>query len=97
MLVVKIYIKVKPECINSFAQASLANAKSSREEPGIARFEVLQSEMDPTAFILTEIYRSPRARDQHKETAHFKTWQYTVAGMMAAPRSAVTYRRIFPS
>ncbi len=97
MFIIQVYIKVKPECIAAFEQASIENAHNSIEEPGIVRFEVIQSETDNTAFILTEIYRSTEDQAIHKETAHFKKWHAAVVSMMAEPRYAVKYKRVFPT
>ena len=57
MLIVHIYIRVKPECIEAFKTATLINARASRQEPGVVRFDVLQQADDPTRFVFIEIYR----------------------------------------
>jgi (4S)-4-hydroxy-5-phosphonooxypentane-2,3-dione isomerase len=87
---------VKPECIDAFKKATLANARASIQEPGIARFDVIQQTDDPTRFVLVEVYRSEQAPAQHKETPHYAAWRDTVAGMMAQPRSSVKYANLFP-
>jgi autoinducer 2-degrading protein len=66
------------------------------EEPGIARFDVIQEIDDPTRFVLVEVYRTPEDPASHKGTAHYQTWRDTVAEMMADPRSSVRYGNIFP-
>jgi (4S)-4-hydroxy-5-phosphonooxypentane-2,3-dione isomerase len=66
------------------------------QEPGIARFDVIQQQDDPTRFVLVEVYRSPEAAAAHKETAHYARWRDTVAPMMAEPRSSVKYNNAFP-
>ncbi|MCX6930749.1 MAG: antibiotic biosynthesis monooxygenase, partial [Verrucomicrobia bacterium] len=38
MLIVHVHVHVKPECVEAFKQATLANARESAKEPGIARF-----------------------------------------------------------
>lgn len=96
MLVVAVQVKVKPDSVETFRQASLENARLSVQEPGIARFDVLQSTDDPTRFVLVEVYRSEEAPAKHKETAHYARWRDTVAGMMAEPRSSAKYRSCFP-
>ena len=40
MLVVHVFVQVKVEGIELFKQATLANARASVQEPGIARFDV---------------------------------------------------------
>ena len=36
MLIVHVQVRVKPECIEAFKQATLENARNSANEPGIA-------------------------------------------------------------
>ena len=97
MLIVQVAVHVKPDCVEAFKTATLDNACHSIQEPGIARFDVLQQADDPTRFMLVEVYRSPEATLQHKETAHYARWRDTVADMMAAPRSSVKYANLFPT
>jgi len=96
MLIVHVHVHVKPECIDDFQAASIENARHSIEEPGIARFDVIQQIEDPARFILVEVYRSPEAAGQHKETAHYQVWRGKVAPMMAEPRTGVKYANIYP-
>ena len=96
MIIVHVHIHVKPDCVVAFRQATIANASQSVKEPGIARFDVIQQADDPTRFVLVEVYRTPEAPAQHKETAHYLTWRDTVAEMMAVPRTSVKYANIFP-
>ena len=51
---------------------------------------------DPTRFVLVEVYRTPEAPAQHKETAHYTKWRDTVADMLAEPRYSVEYANLFP-
>ena len=96
MLVVFVHVHVKPDCVDAFRQASVANARKSINEPGIARFDVLQQQDDPTRFVLVEAYRTPDDPARHKETEHYQTWRDTVADMMAEPRSSTKYDNVFP-
>jgi len=96
MLVVHVQVHVKPECVDAFREASIANARESVKEPGIARFDVMQDAVNPTHFVLVEAYRTPEAPAAHKETAHYALWRDTVAGMMAAPRSSEKFVNCFP-
>ena len=96
MHIVQVTIHVKPECVEAFQEASLANARNSVQEPGIVRFDVLQQADDPTRFVLIEVYRTPDDPAKHKETAHYLTWRDTVAEMMAEPRQGVVFQNVFP-
>jgi quinol monooxygenase YgiN len=79
-----------------FRNATLANAKESIKEPGIARFDVFQQQDDPTRFLLVEAYRSSDAPAAHKATPHYHVWRDTVEPMMAEPRTSVKFSNIFP-
>jgi (4S)-4-hydroxy-5-phosphonooxypentane-2,3-dione isomerase len=96
MLIVHVHVHVKPECVEAFKQATLANARESIKEPGIARFDVAQQQDDPARFVLVEAYRDAQAPVAHKETRHYQTWRDAVAPMMAEPRSSVKYGNVFP-
>lgn len=96
MLIVHVHVRVKAEFVEEFREASLENARNSVQEAGIARFDVLQQQDDPTRFVLVEVYRTPEAAGAHKETAHYAAWRDRVALMMAEPRSSVKYTNCFP-
>jgi len=96
MLVVHIQVRVKPECVQDFLNATIANARESLKEPGIARFDVVQQQDDPTRFVFTEVYRTAEAPAAHKETKHYQLWRDTVAPMMAESRSSVKFENVFP-
>ncbi len=96
MLVTLVYVHVKPESVDAFIQATLENARNSYQEPGVARFDVIQQADDPTRFTLIEVYRDEDAPAAHKETEHYKTWRDTVADMMAEDRSAQKYTTVYP-
>ncbi len=96
LLVVHVQARVKPESVDAFREATLANARESVKEPGVARFDVVQDTADPTRFVLVEVYRSPQAPAAHKETAHYLTWRDTVAPMMAEPRTSRKFANLFP-
>ena len=96
MLVVHVNVQVKPEFVEEFVAATVENARNSVREPGIARFDVIQDQADPTHFVLVEVYRTPDDPGRHKETAHYAAWRDAVAPMMAQPRTAVKYTNVFP-
>ena len=97
MLVVLVNVLVKPECIESFKEATAANAMDSSKEPGIARFDFHQSQDNPAQFVLIEVYRNADAPARHKETAHYNKWRSTVEPMMAEPRKSTKYTNLFPA
>ncbi len=96
MLVVHVQVHVKPECVEAFKQATLANARLSLLEVGVLRFDILQQQDNPTRFVLVEIYRDADAAAEHKETQHYPVWRDAVAPMMAEPRFSVKFNKVFP-
>src|ERR1019366_2220803 len=96
MLVVHVHVHVNLECVEAFKHATIANARESIKEPGIAAFDCVQQQDDPTRFVLVEAYRTPEAPAAHKETRHYQTWRDAVAPMMAEPRTSVKYANLFP-
>jgi quinol monooxygenase YgiN len=97
MLIVHVHAHVKPEAMESFRVATIENARNSVQEPGVLRFDCVQQSDDPTRFVLVEIYRSPEAAADHKETEHYKRWRDAVADLMAEPRWSVKYSPVFPA
>ena len=96
MLVVHVHARVKPECIEPFKRATLENARLSVREPGVARFDVVQRQDDPSRFVLVEVYRTAEAPAAHKETEHYRAWRDAVAPMMAEPRGSEKFLNVFP-
>lgn len=97
MLIIHVSIQVKPECIEAFKAATLANAQGSIKEAGVVRFDVCQQADDPAKFMLYEVYRDAAGHAAHRETAHYATWRDTVANMMAAPRVGTKYTNVLPA
>ena len=97
MLIVHVHVHVKPEHIEAFKLATIENASNSVQEPGIARFDVVQQADDPSRFVLIEAYRDTEATAHHKATAHYHVWAEKVADMLAEPRSRVVYANVYPA
>jgi quinol monooxygenase YgiN len=96
MYIVHVFCHVKPEFVEQFKAACIDNASHSVQEPGIARFDVIQQADDPTRFVLVEVYRTPDDPARHRETAHYARWAQTVADWLAEPRSKIVYANVFP-
>ena len=96
MLIVHVFVRVKPESVEAFKDAILENARNSVQEPGVVRFDVMQQEDDPTRFTLIEVYRTADDPARHKATAHYAAWRDVAEPMMAEPRRSVKYRALFP-
>ncbi len=96
MFIAHVFVHVKEDQVEAFKAASIENARNSIKEPGVARFDVIQQQDDPTRFVLVEVYRTAKDPAKHKETAHYAKWRDTVADMMAEPRYAIKYENLFP-
>ncbi len=96
MHIVHVFVRVKPEYVEAFKAATIENARNSIQEPGIARFDVIQQADDPTRFVLVEVYRTPDDPAKHKETAHYNAWREKAEPMLAEPRTRLVYTNIFP-
>lgn len=96
MVVTTVIVHVKPDHADDFISATVVNHEASVNEPGNLRFDLLQSEDDPSHFILYEAYESKEAAAAHKDTAHYKVWRDTVADWMAEPRQGIKYQGIRP-
>jgi autoinducer 2-degrading protein len=96
MLVTCVTVYVKPDHVDDFIRATIANHNESVKEPGNMRFDVLQSVDDPTRFLLYEAYESDETAAAHKQTPHYLKWRETVADWMAKPREGLPHRVIRP-
>ena len=96
MIVTCVHINVKPEAIDRFIEATIANHKESVKEPGNLRFDVVQNAKDPNRFMLYEAYESEEAAAAHKKTPHYLKWRETVADWMADPRQGIKYNILEP-
>ncbi|WP_027415469.1 putative quinol monooxygenase [Aneurinibacillus terranovensis] len=97
MYIVHVSIKVKEQHISAFRKVSIENARNSLNETGVARFDVLQQQDDPSNFLLVEVYYTPEAQLKHRETEHFKKWRAAIADMIAEPYTFVKYDNSFPN
>ena len=97
MMLMIVRLRVKPEHVEAFRNASIQNARHSAQEPGVARFDLIQDADDPTRFMFIEAFRSPEDHAKHRETDHYLTWRDTVADMTSEPRSATRYMSVFPA
>jgi autoinducer 2-degrading protein len=96
MRVVHVDVQVKPEHLDAFLEETRRNAASSRNEPGVLRFDVVHDRADPTHVVLVEVYADEDAPAAHKQTAHYAQWRDAVADWMLRPRTAVTFDPIDP-
>ena len=95
MYVVAVTIFVKSEFLDQFKDATLDNARNTRQEPGNVRFDVLQAEEDPCRFLLYEAYHTRDGFTAHQQTEHYQRWKTKVTDWMAQPRQGIRHHAIF--
>ena len=96
MHIVLVYIHIKPESVEAFKEATIENARNSLQEPGIARFDFIQQQDDPTRFVLVEVYKDANAQTSHRGTSHYAKWKQAAENMMAEARYSVKYTNVYP-
>jgi len=96
MLILIVNIHIKADRVEAFKAATNENGRNSRQEPGIARFDVLQQSDDPTRFVLIEVYRDQAGPVAHKASAHYQAWLAKVDNMFAEPRTRALYESVAP-
>src|SRR5260370_17075458 len=97
MLIVHVHVCVKAEYVEPFIRATIANAQESIKEPGIARFDVVQHQDDPTRFVLIEAYRTADAGAAPNQTPPYQTWRDLLAPRMAKPHSNTNFTNSSPN
>ena len=78
MVVTIVHVKVQPEYIQNFIEATKLNHQKSIQEPENMRFDILQAPEDESQFILYEAYQTEAGAKAHKQTQHYlseKQWQ----------------------
>jgi quinol monooxygenase YgiN len=84
MYAVTVTFTLHPGTAADFLPLMTANARTSlQEEPGCGQFDICLGE-DPDTVFLYEIYDDRAAFEAHLESAHFKSFDAAVAGMIAA-------------
>ncbi|HEY9515121.1 MAG TPA: antibiotic biosynthesis monooxygenase, partial [Gemmatimonadaceae bacterium] len=48
MVIVHVFVHVKPDSVEAFEAATLDNARNSSREPGVVRFDVVRQDDDPS-------------------------------------------------
>jgi quinol monooxygenase YgiN len=97
MIVRIIDVHVNGQSVEAFKTISVENREGSIREPGVLRFDVLQSDADPQHFVLYEVYRNEQATLDHKETDHYRRWRQSVEPMMARNRESISCTPVAPT
>ena len=83
MVVVQITHKILLEFLERYLEATLANARATRQEQGNIRFDLLQDANNPCTFQLYEVYSDRSAQRAHLASANFTSWKKAVQGVFA--------------
>ena len=95
MYVVTVLFEPKPERVEAFRAAMLANAKVSREtEPGCRQFDVCV-EAGAGRVFLYELYDDRAAFEAHLASAHFKAFDAQVRDWVAG-KDVRIFERVAP-
>ncbi len=83
MRTITVQAAIRPDHLERFVAASVANARSSvATEPGCRRFDLFHDGADPARVGFNEIYGDDGAVEAHGGTAHFETWLSATDGML---------------
>jgi (4S)-4-hydroxy-5-phosphonooxypentane-2,3-dione isomerase len=97
MLAVWVTVKIKPELRQEFLDAIEVDAiGSERDEPGCARFNVLQDAEDENTYYFYEVYKDEAARLEHRAAQHYAVWK-AAAHTLAEPATRIETRSVFPT
>jgi (4S)-4-hydroxy-5-phosphonooxypentane-2,3-dione isomerase len=89
MYVLCVTIYVRPASVSDFMAATSSFAAQSRQEWGNLRYDLLQTEDDPTCFVIYEAYRSKEDFLLHREAVHSIEWKEKIESWMARPRQRI--------
>ena len=96
LLIVHVDVSVLPDRVEAFLAETEKNARASRLETGVLRFDVLHDRDETSHVVLVEIYRDDEAAAAHKTTAHYAEWRDAVAPMMARTRQSTRFVNVSP-
>jgi quinol monooxygenase YgiN len=90
-------VKVKAERRHDFLKAIEVDALGSgRDEPGCARFNVLQDQQDPNTYYFYEVYKDEAALEAHRAAPHYAVWR-AAADTLDGPAQATRVTPVFPA
>lgn len=97
MYVLCVSLHIKPEKVEEFKDFVRLDHEGTRTERGNLRFDVLQSEDDPTRWMLYEVYRDKEAVTAHRQTPHLAHWAAHIDEYTVEPRVATRFWTVFPT
>jgi quinol monooxygenase YgiN len=92
-----IKVRIKPELRQEFLEAIEVDALGSeRDEPGCARFNVLQDSEDDAVYYFYEVYKDEAAVDAHRAAPHYAVWK-AAAHTLDGPTERIEASTVFPA
>jgi autoinducer 2-degrading protein len=97
MIAVWVKARIKADQRQKFLEAIEHDALASeRDEPGCARFNVLQDAKDPNVYYFYEVYKDEAALEAHRATPHYAKWR-AVADVLDGPTEPTRLTTVFPA
>jgi autoinducer 2-degrading protein len=97
MIAIWVKVKVKPERRQDFLKAIEVDALGSeQDEPGCARFNVLQDQQDPNTYYFYEVYKDEAALEAHRAAPHYAVWR-AAADTLDGATQATHCTTVFPA
>src|SRR3979409_1054836 len=97
MLAMWVKVRGKPDQRKRFLDAVEVDALGyEKDEPGCARFNVLQDEKDENVYYFFEVYKDQAALEAHRNTPHYAVWR-GVADVLEGPTEPTRCKPGFPA
>lgn len=97
MYAIWVKVRIKPEERQRFLEAIEVDALGSeRDEPGCARFNVLQDKADENTYYFYEVYENEAALEAHRQMPHYAVWQ-AVSDTLDGPVERTECQTVFPA
>ena len=97
MLAIWVKVRVKADQRQRFLEAIEVDALGSeRDEPGCARFNVLQDSGDENVYYFYEVYKDEAALAAHRAAPHYAVWQ-GAADTLDGPVERIDCKTVFPA
>jgi autoinducer 2-degrading protein len=97
MIAIWVKVKVKADRRADFLKAIEVDALGSEgDEPGCARFNVLQDAQDQNTYYFYEVYKDEAALEAHRAAPHYAVWR-AAADTLDGPAQATRCTTVFPA
>jgi autoinducer 2-degrading protein len=97
MIAIWVKVKVKADRRGDFLKAIEVDALGSEgDEPGCARFNVLQDVQDQNTYYFYEVYCDEAALEAHRAAPHYAVWR-AAADTLDGPAQATRCQTVFPA